>query len=575
MSANQYTTIRESVTMVACHDKGKLERTLSKTWNALKFLDTHTDGGMRKLRQLSDTALVKQSGHYRMDKGNKVPAGWQSIIEGVVADDPQKIRGDRVDLMVLDEYGSWPNSTKAFVQAQALVEVQGVAFGLIQAGGTGGDSGPALAGLNEIYYNPVPFGVLPYRHNYTADHSTILSGYFIPAFTQSMVPGMTDERGYCDEEANKVYLQKKRDQYLNVPQSLIHYCAEYCWNAEEAFSLEGDNQFNKVLLAEQMAQIKLHKVGPRPVSGHVDYIYKNGKHTPDNIDGFKWIPHTDGKVQILEHPVWSDEYKRDLKKKQAKAEAKGEAIEMLPAYKEMRDLYVAGVDGIDIGANQTSSETKSPSDFCLIIYKRAYGLQEPKIVCMYKDRPNEVRTAYKTAMCLIRYYHCKVNVEATRVGFINWARYSNQLQWFMKRPQATLENIRNGNAKSYGTPATPRIIDMQLELIANFVEDYCHTIWYLDILDQLVRYSKENKTKFDIIAALAMALLADQELTGRVPLIVKTEENDSFQDFGYYVDERGYKQWGVIPKETKNDVKYGGGQAYDPYRLDTTDTRFY
>lgn len=575
MAANKYTTIRESITMVACYDKGKLDRTLSKIWNALKFLDTHTDGGMFKLRQLGDTALVKKSGYYNMSKGNKVPAGWQSVIEGVVADDPQKIRGDRVDLMILDEGGSWPQLAKAFVQAQALVEVQGVAFGTIQVGGTGGDKGAALEGLYNIYYHPEPFGVLPYRHNYTTDGSTILSGYFIPAFTQSMVPGMTDKRGYCDIEKNKAYLQEKRDQYLSVPQSLIHHCAEYCWNAEEAFALEGDNKFNKVLLSEQLAEIRLHQNGPRPEAGYIDYLYKDGQHTPENINGFKWVPQKEGKVQILEHPVWSECYKQAIKKKEHEAIAHNQKFTPPPVYQEMRDLYVAGVDGIDIGKNQTSSETKDPSEFCLVIYKRVFGTNDPQIVCIYKDRPNEVRTAYKTAMCLIRYYNCKVNVEATRVGFINWARYSNQLQWFMRRPSATLQNIKNGNSRSYGTPATTPVIDMQNELIANFVEDYCHTIWFEEVLDQLVRYNPEKKTKFDIVAALGMALLADQELTGRVPVMVEPED-DSFEDFGYYTDEYGYKHFGIIPKNTQpNNIQYGGGQAYDPYRIETSDSRYH
>ncbi len=574
MAANQYTTVRQSVTMIACYDKGKLERTLSKVWNALQFLDTKTDGGMFKLRQLSDTALVKKSGHYNMSKGNKTPEGWQSMIEGVVADDPQKIRGDRVDLMILDEFGSHPDSIKAFVQAQALVEVQGAAFGTIQVGGTGGDSGKNLAGLNTIYYNPEPYGVLPYRHNHTSDGSTILSGYFVPAFTQSMIPGMTDERGYCDEEANKAYLQKKRDQYLNVPQSLIHYCAEYCWNAEEAFALEGDNKFNKVLLSEQLAQIRLHKTGPRPTYGYLDYTYKDGKHQSDAITGFKWNPTNDGKIQILEHPVWSECYKHDMKKKEQEAARNNQKFEPPPVYKEMNDLYVAGIDGIDIGKSQTSSETRDPSEFCLVIYKRSFGLQDPQIVCVYKDRPNEVRTAYKTAMCLIRFYNCKANVEATRVGFINWVRYSNQLHWLMRRPQATLQNIKNGNSKSYGTPATATIIEMQTDLIATFVEDYCHTIWFEDVLDQLVRYSNENKTKFDIIAALGMALLADQELTGRAPMIVAPVD-DAFEDFGYYIDENGYRRFGTIPKNTQSNIQYGGGQSYDPFRLETSDTRYY
>lgn len=575
MATNQYITVRESITMISCYDKGKLERTLSKTWNALRFLDSHTDGGMFKLRQLSDTALVKKSGHFNTSKGNKVPSGWQSTIEGVVADDPQKIRGDRVDLLLLDEAGSWPDLLKAVVQAQALVEVQGSSFGTISLGGTGGDKGAALAGLHAIYYNPESYGVLPYRHNYTSDNSTILSAYFIPAFTQSMVPGLTDHRGYCDEELNKEHLQKRRDQYLNVPQSLIHHCAEYCWNAEEAFALEGDNKFNKVLLSEQLAQIRLHKVGPQPENGYIDYIYKDGKRDQENINGFKWIPNKDAKVQILEHPIWSDLYKEDIKRQKLKAESEGKSFEM-PSFveKPMDNLYVAGVDGIDIGKNQTSSSTKDASEFCLIIYKRAFGMQDPKIVCMYKERPNEIRTAYKTALCLLKYYNCRVNVEATRVGFINYARYSNQLKWFMKRPQATLQNIKDGTSKSYGTPATATIIGLHTDLTANFVEDYCHTIWFEEVIDQLVRYSDENKRKFDIIAALGMALLADQELTGRVPKIVE-EIIDDFQDFGYYIDEYGYRQFGVIPKENKINVKFGGGQAYDPYRVETSDTRFY
>jgi hypothetical protein len=49
----------------------------------------------------------------------------------------------------------------------------------------------------------------------------------------------------------------------------------------------------------------------------------------------------------------------------------------MPVYKEMNNLYVAGIDGIDIGASQTSKETRDPSDFCMIIKRRAFGLNEP------------------------------------------------------------------------------------------------------------------------------------------------------------------------------------------------------
>jgi hypothetical protein len=66
---------------------------------------------------------------------------------------------------------------------------------------------------------------------------------------------------------------------------------------------------------------------------------------------------------------------------------------------------------------------------------------------MYKDRPGDIREAYKIAMCLLRYYNCKVNIEATRVGMITWAREKKCLNYFMKRPRATLTDVKNGTTK--------------------------------------------------------------------------------------------------------------------------------
>jgi hypothetical protein len=62
-------------------------------------------------------------------------------------------------------------------------------------------------------------------------------------------------------------------------------------------------------------------------------------------------------------------------------------------------------------------------------------------------------------MCLARYYNCKINIEATRVGFVTWARENNGLSFFMKRPRATLTDIKHGTSKQYGTPATKTIIE--------------------------------------------------------------------------------------------------------------------
>lgn len=570
LAARLYTTIKRSRTMITCFKDTYLNGTFSKLDHALTFINTNADGFFKP--RLTDKALEKKSGYQVKIDGQFTDFGWRSVVIGINGSKPSNIRGDRVDLLIYDEAGSWPDLTTAVVQGQELCEVQGVPRGIMLFGGTGGDFGPPLEGLKKIYYNPKAFKILPFRHKWTQDGTTIESGFFLPYFLQSLNPEYMDSRGVCNQTEYKKVLQEERNNLLAVPEDYLKKCAERCWNAEEAFTLEGQNKFNKMKIADQLAKIRLHKIGPRPQVGTIDYTYKSNKHSLENIDGFRWLLNS-GKVQILEHPVWSDLYKEQIEKQKKEAEEQGIDFEA-PVYTEMNDLYVAGIDGIDIGAAQTSKETRDPSDFCIVIKRRAFGLNEPQYVAMYKDRPQNIREAYKIAMCMCRYYNCRINIEATRVGMITWARENKCLQYFMKRPRATLTDIKYGTTKQYGTPATKTIIEQQTDLIADYVEDYGHNIWFEDMLEQLNGYNDENKTKFDIVAALGMVELADQELSGRQPTKVD-KEVEEFQDYGYYINDKGYREFGVIPKKQSNQIVIKQEENNDPYRIETSDPRLY
>lgn len=570
LAARLYTTIKRSRTMITCFKDTYLNGTFSKLDHALTFINTNADGFFKP--RLTDKALEKKSGYQVKIDGQFTDFGWRSVVIGINGSKPSNIRGDRVDLLIYDEAGSWPDLTTAVVQGQELCEVQGVPRGIMLFGGTGGDFGPPLEGLKKIYYNPKAFKILPFRHKWTQDGTTIESGFFLPYFLQSLNPEYMDSRGVCNQTEYKKLLQEERNNLLAVPEEYLKKCAERCWNAEEAFTLEGQNKFNKMKIADQLAKIRLHKIGPRPQVGTIDYTYKSNKHSLENIDGFRWLLNS-GKVQILEHPVWSDLYKEQIEKQKREAEEQGIDFEA-PVYTEMNDLYVAGIDGIDIGAAQTSKETRDPSDFCIVIKRRAFGLNEPQYVAMYKDRPQNIREAYKIAMCMCRYYNCRINIEATRVGMITWARENKCLQYFMKRPRATLTDVKYGTTKQYGTPATKTIIEQQTDLIADYVEDYGHNIWFEDMLEQLNGYNDENKTKFDIIAALGMVELADQELSGRQPTKVD-KEVEEFQDYGYYINDKGYREFGVIPKKQSNQIVIKQEENNDPYRIETSDPRLY
>lgn len=561
IAANMYSTVPKSITMITCYDAEKLKRTYRKFTHALQFLDDKTDRGMFKLRQLEDQALSKKSGHYKYIQGQKVPAGFQSQVIGINGSDPGNIRGDRVELLIYDEAGSWPDLTTAVIQGQELVEVQGIPRGIMLFGGTGGDKGKALEGLRKIYYNPKSFKVLPYKHNYTQTGETATTGFFIPYFAQSLNPEFMDERGVCKEEEFKKRLQEERDNLASIPEEYIKKCAERCWNAEEAFNLEGQNKFNKINIVEQLTRIRALKQTPPIEVGRIGYTYKDGVHTKENITGISWTPDNRGKVRILEHPIWELNDRKD---------DRGNPIK----YEKIKGLYVIGIDGIDIGAAQTSDNTKNPSDFCLVVKKRVFGLQEPQYVAIYKDRPNDIREAYKIAIALAQYYNAQINIEATRQSIIPWARDKGFIKLFMKRPNKTLSEKSRAINRQYGTPATKDIIAHQTDLIADYINDYCHNIWFEDMLEEFNQYTDENKGAFDIVAATAMAELADEELQGIVPKKIEQEVVDEEQ-VGYYVDEKGIKRWGVIPKTINNKILFNNdfGQYYDRTGIRTSDPR--
>lgn len=408
-----------------------------------------------------------------------------------------------------------------------------------------------MEGLRKMYYDPTTYGVLPFRHNYTQTGETTISAFFLPAFKTVKDMSLYDHRGYITDEVGRAYFDKTRAIKAHDPQEYVIYCAEFCYTAEEAFSLEGENKFNKINITEQLTQIRALKRCPPIYKGYVDYTYSGSEHTQENITGFKWIPDKLSNLQILEHPIWTLPDEKD---------ENGQVIKVYPKEK-INNLYVIGVDGIDIGASQTSEYTKDPSDFCLVVYKRVYGNDTPKFVALYKDRPDNIHTAYKIAIKLAQYYNAKINIEATRMSFATWARDHKLLSWFMKRPRATLTDITRGVSKQYGTPATQAIIAHQTDLIADYVNDYCYNIWFEKMLDELIQYNDANKRQFDIVAAMGMSLLADEELSGTIPKQVK-EESEGWQDVGYYYDENGNKRYGIIPNKNKITVKINSMTDY-------------
>lgn len=390
---------------------------------------------------------------------------------------------------------------------------------------TGGDTGPQLIGLEKMFFNPEAYNVLPYKHNYSKNGEYILSAYFVPQYACQVK--FLDERGVTNKTAAKAYFEKEREKLLNDIEEYLVNCQEYCFTPEEQLSRQGVNSFNQVKLAQQRMEIEVYKTRPKPERGNFEWI-KDGD---GSITGVKWVKSSTGKVLMLEPPV------RDANNK------------------VIQNLYVAGIDSIDHGVSDSVVGEKG-SKFCALVKKRAFGNMGNKYVCLYLERPPQAKQQYEIAQQMLWFYSCKANLEDTKITF---RAYLRERRWdhkmLMKRPQYGLESQggrpRKSNSNLWGTPGSPKMIEHGLELITDYIEDFYENMDFLEMIDQLQRFSYENKGLFDIVSAMIMTEIGDEDMYN-LKIKESQEERTTRKDIGYYIDERGIKRWGIIPTQQQN-----------------------
>lgn len=540
LGVRPYTTTEEFHTMYVASYEPYLtgKGIIQKCWTQLDWLNINTNGAMRRVRSVNQS-LHKKSGV--IDKQG-IESGHASQISGQVVDKADKLRGDRTERLVFEEFGSNPVGMDSYAVAEALVIINGIRVGIRILFGTGGDTditenkrgkqSSGIMGLETMFLDPKGFMILPYRHNKNNKEQYVETAFFAASY--ETVQQCMDKRGYVKPTDGKLFYQRERDKKRGNAQAYAKYCAEYCFTYEEALSRKGSNDFNQAKLADQRIAVEIHKTTPKVMRGSLQWEYaKDDNNIPGAsqhkvMTGVKFNEGS-GEVEIIEPPQ------------------KDENGWHIP------NLYVAGIDSIDAGSNESAIGEKG-SKFCILIKKRSKGLNGNVYVAKYVGRPGDVRDAYKIALQLLTWYNCKANLEDTKVGLKGYFIQHNKMHMLMKRPRYVLEGQHgNKNASAlYGTPATPKMITYGLDLIRDYIEDYSEGIYFPDMLAQLQDYSDEFKGKYDIVAAMQMTEIGDQELQG-----VPTQRTPikEWQDFGYYTDSNGYKRWGAIEKGTQSKIK--------------------
>lgn len=103
LCARPYITTKNFRVVASAGSDRHLKPLLAKIWSQLDWLNAETEDGFKRLRMVTNTNMHKKAS--LRDKDGR-EFGHMAEIEGIVADSPEKIRGDRTERLFYEEAGS-------------------------------------------------------------------------------------------------------------------------------------------------------------------------------------------------------------------------------------------------------------------------------------------------------------------------------------------------------------------------------------------------------------------------------------------------------------------------------------
>ena len=249
-----------------------------------------------------------------------------------------------------------------------MTQLGGIHFGTRLFLGTSGEE-VDMEGLARMFQNPEAFDVLPFKNYDTYDGKPELTAYFLPAHKFALSSKYLDGRGVTNHIEFKKYYEEQRAKLTG--KDYLNECAEHCFVPEEALAKTGANVFDSELISQQMVNLKIRGLGDKITPMQLEW----DKNAPQYSKVNAYEMH-DSKLLVVEPPL------KD------------------PEGNVWKNLYVAGIDSIDIGTDNSATDD-DVSNFCIVIKKRVFGDSEPKYVAVYKDRPRDIRVAYMIALKLL------------------------------------------------------------------------------------------------------------------------------------------------------------------------------
>ena len=416
MGARDYTLRKSSKSMYFTSHKDYLikDGILTKAWENLEFLNKESERGFRHLRHVKNQDLHKRAS--KVDgNGDEHRTGGEII--GRVIDNPNKVRGARGYKIYYEEGGSFPKVDAAWNMCRPLVEQGGITTGMMILWGTGGEEGPGIAGLEDIFLHPEPYNCLEFENCWDEGREGTSCGFFFPV--EACMDKYMDKDGNPDFQGGKQHhIEERKKIRKKSPQKEDSYVAEYPFTPSEALMRLSSNIFPVAELQRQLNRVRSNKsIQGFLKHGQVITTEKGVKFIIDpKASPIKRYPHQesdilDGCVTMVETPHKDQTGQVPINLYQVVVD---------PFYAEEAE------DTTSLGA--------------VYVYKRMNAIsptEDDMIIAWYVGRPRLLSKFYRQIFDLAEFYNASIQSEIAGggQGIVSYARENHLLHRIEKEPE--------------------------------------------------------------------------------------------------------------------------------------------
>jgi len=256
------------------------------------------------------------------------------------------------------------------------------------------------------------------------------------------------------------------------------------FNEDEMFmSANTDCPFNSLKLGAQKKYLDDNPPYLRTVT-----FYRKSE------DEIAWRDDKDGFWKILAFPKEGEEnkYKYEVKLKKP-------------------DRIKDGVISVDSYSNNQGGQFGSKAGAYII---RKFDSLDPENtglpVAQFYGRPTEKSGLHGQIMLAAEYYGFLCSFEMVSDDYFSFFKERGKIGYLMRFPENSIDPIKRGKdtyERHYGYPTTPFALTKALDEGISYVEHFCHKIYFIELIEQMLLFDANNRTKSDLVVAFINGLV--------------------------------------------------------------------